>query len=249
MRALLHPLTGAVITFLVVQWGVAHLIKPPPPGMIKLFYGAVTLVAILVFTASDDKRLKTAWAPIEAVFLARCAMTKTLRALFFIAIPLWVGTSVYQSNKPKYAPPAEPRTVHPEPPASLTVKGNQYKLKEVANPLHGEEEKFTEEGHRVYYQNCFFCHGDNHQGEGMFAYGLNPIPANFRDSTTIAMLEEGYVFWRVGLGYAGLPAAGTPWNSAMPVWQEMLTEEEIWSAILYIYAATGQQPRTWGEAH
>ena len=36
------------------------------------------------------------------------------------------------------------------------------------------------EGREVYYANCFYCHGDLMQGEGMFAHGLNervPIKA------------------------------------------------------------------------
>lgn len=248
-RLLTHPLLIAVVVFLLVQLGVAKLISPPPPGMIRLFYALVTLVGVLVFVASDDKRLQAFWSPIQAVLLAKCAQTKALRVLLFLLVPALVGNKVYQGAKPTFAPPAEPRTVHPEPPAGLTVRGKQYQLKELKNPLRHEGDlvKVAEEGHRVYYQNCFFCHGDNHQGEGMYAYGLNPIPANFRDSTTIAMLQESYVFWRVGLGFSGLPAAGTPWNSAMPIWEEMLTEEELWSAIVYIYAATGQSPRTWEE--
>jgi mono/diheme cytochrome c family protein len=31
----------------------------------------------------------------------------------------------------------------------------------------------------------------------------------------------------------------------MPAWEEMLTEEEIWQVILFMYEATDQVPRTW----
>jgi hypothetical protein len=31
------------------------------------------------------------------------------------------------------------------------------------------------------------------------------------------------------------------------VWQNFLSEEEIWKAILYIYAGSGSTPRTWEE--
>jgi hypothetical protein len=34
----------------------------------------------------------------------------------------------------------------------------------------------------------------------------------------------------------------------MPVWEDFLTEEDIWKVILYIYEGAGQAPRTW-EAH
>lgn len=248
MKVLKSPLFGAALVWIIIQILVANLITPPPPGMIKLFYGAVSFVGVMVFIASDDRRLKEFWSPIEAVLLAECGKTKIIRAVLFLLIPALVGLKTYNGAVPNYLPPAEPRTVHPEPPGSYTVHGTTYQLKEVKNPLREGKDlaKVTEEGHKVYYQNCFFCHGDFQKGEGMYSYGLNPIPANFRDPTTIAMLQESYVFWRVGLGYSGLPGAGTPWNSAMPIWQEHLTDEEIWSAIVYIYESTGQSPRTWG---
>ncbi len=76
---------------------------------------------------------------------------------------------------------------------------------------------------------------------------LSPIPANFRDVGTLSMLQESYVFWRVATGGPGLPKGATPWSSAMPVWQNLLSEEEIWEVILYIYAGSGAAPRTWEE--
>ena len=79
----------------------------------------------------------------------------------------------------------------------------------------------------------------------MFANAFNPTPADFRDPGTIAMLQESFVFWRVSKGGQGLPAVSAPWSSAMPAWEEMLTEEEIWQVILFMYEATDQVPRTW----
>jgi len=32
------------------------------------------------------------------------------------------------------------------------------------------------------------------------------------------------------------------------VWQNFLSEDEIWKAILYIYAGSDSTPRTWEEA-
>ena len=91
-----------------------------------------------------------------------------------------------------------------------------------------------------------FCHGDNMAGNGHFAEAFNPLPANFRANDTIAQLEETYVLWRVATGGPGLPAAATPWNSSMPVWQDLLTEEEIWQVVGYIYHAAGHVPRAKG---
>ena len=90
-------------------------------------------------------------------------------------------------------------------------------------------------GRRVYYENCFFCHGDLMQGEGMFAHALNPIPTNFQDTGTIPQLQESFLFWRIAKGGPGMPEEGGPWLSAMPAWEQFLTEEEIWDVILFLY--------------
>ncbi len=102
-------------------------------------------------------------------------------------------------------------------------------------------------GKSLYYRNCMFCHGDFLNGQGHFADALNPLPANFRDSGTISQLEEGYVYWRVATGGPALPQGATPWNSSMPVWQDFLSEQEIWQVVGFIYQASGSTPRTWEE--
>ena len=88
-----------------------------------------------------------------------------------------------------------------------------------------------------------FCHGDNMEGDGIYAHAFDPIPANFQDPTTIAMLQESYLFWRIAKGGPGLPEEGTPWLTAMPAWEDRLTEEEIWDVILFLYDFTGRKPR------
>jgi hypothetical protein len=85
-------------------------------------------------------------------------------------------------------------------------------------------------------------------GEGPAAHALNPVPADFTYSGTISQLTESYVFWRIAKGGPGLPVEGAPWNSAMPVWEDILTADEIWSVILFIYERSGSRPRTWEEA-
>ena len=78
---------------------------------------------------------------------------------------------------------------------------------------------------------------------------FNPPPANFQDPGTIAMLQEAFLFWRISKGGPGLPKESTPWNSVMPAWEDRLTEEQIWQVIMYLYDATGQQPRRWESSH
>ena len=81
----------------------------------------------------------------------------------------------------------------------------------------------------------------------VFAQVFNPIPADFTNSGTLPMLTESFVFWRIAKGGPGLPQEGTPWDSAMPAWENILDENEIWSVILFLYDQTGFLPRTWHE--
>ena len=80
-------------------------------------------------------------------------------------------------------------------------------------------------------------------GNGMFVHGLDPIPTNFADAGTIAMLQETFLFWRIAKGGPGLPEEGGPWDTAMPAWEKFLKEDEMWEAILFLYDFTGQRPR------
>ena len=77
------------------------------------------------------------------------------------------------------------------------------------------------------------------------ARGFNPPPANFSDPTTIAMLQESYLFWRIKKGGVGLPIEGMPWKSAMPRWEVELPDEWIWKIIMGEYDGAHQSPRTW----
>src|SRR5207249_11069200 len=60
-----------------------------------------------------------------------------------------------------------------------------------------------------------------------------------------AMLQEAYLFWRIAKGGPGLPKESKPWNSVMPAWEDRLSAEDIWKVIMYLYDATGYQPRRW----
>ena len=224
-------------------------IHPPIPSSVVTIYMVLAAIAVLVFVAANEARLAAFIAPLASVFEGRAPKAVSMAVL--AAIPLAAAWATYLRVAPSADAPFESRVIHPEPPASVSVHGRKMEIAGLQNPLRTSGAELASriaEGKTIYYQNCFFCHGDALAGDGHFAQAFQPIPANFRDVGTISMLQESFVFWRVASGGPGLPKGATPWNSAMPVWQDFLAEEEIWKVILYIYAGSGSTPRTWDEA-
>lgn len=239
----------AIALWLAILAGLKLLVRPPMPASVMMIYMTLSTLGILVFVAANEERFRHFVAPLKAVFEGRAP--KIVQALVLAGIPLLLAWGAWLRTAPTWDAPYEPRVVHPEPPSGFALHGKRIETAGLKNPLRTTDaaalEKHTAEGKKIYYRNCFYCHGDALAGDGHFAQAFSPIPANFRDVGTIAMLQESYVFWRVASGGPGLPKGATPWSSAMPVWQNLLTEEEMWKAILYIYAGSGSTPRTWEE--
>jgi len=227
------------------------LVTPPMPASVLTIYMALTTAAIALIVAADEARLRHFLAPLRGVFEGRTP--RAVQVAVLAGLPLLVAWGVYLRTAPGDDAPFEPRVIHPEPPAAVQIQGKRVTMQGLQNPLRAagpELERRIAEGKTIYYRNCFFCHGDALAGDGHFSDAFRPLPANFKDVGTISMLQESFVFWRVATGGPGLPKAATPWSSAMPVWRDFLSEEEIWKVILYIYAGSGSTPRTWdGEPH
>ncbi|MBI3092611.1 MAG: cytochrome c [Candidatus Tectomicrobia bacterium] len=243
----------AVVAFIVSLLIFRFGIRPPIPSSLFYTYVAATLGAILLWATSSEEALAEFVRPIKATIVKDDL--RWLRLLFILLLPIVMGYVAYSQASVEIQPPAELRVIHPAPPASITVHGKQLAIEGLRNPLRAAKDfqakkaEYLAEGRRIYFQNCFFCHGDKFAGEGHFAQGFNPSPANLADPGTIAQLQESYVFWRISKGGPGLPDQSTPWNSAMPAWENMLSTDEIWKVVLYIYEATDQQPRTWEAGH
>jgi mono/diheme cytochrome c family protein len=208
----------------------------------------IVSIAILAFVSSSQHRREEVSRPLVRLMTER-RFTPLLVGLV-VAIPALAAANVYVQMNVPIEPPFFPRTVHPASPPMITVHDKKIEIDagdspfrhlETSNP--DEFRKHVENGRRVYYQNCVFCHGDNLSGNGMFVHGLDPIPTNFADGDTIANLRETFLFWRAAKGGPGLPEEGGPWDSAMPAWEKLLKEDEIWDAILFIYDFTGERPR------
>ena len=257
--ALLRFRRTNLLTWAVAWWaGVYVLLRygftaPIPSSVIFIYMGIVTLAVLAYVSSSEERRGEVARPLIRLMTEKRFA---PLLALTVVAIPALAAASIYMRMNAPIEPPFFARTVHPASPSEITVHDKPVNLDAGENPFlplqrsNPEEfRKHVEAGRKVYYRNCVFCHGDDMQGNGMFVHGLDPIPTNFADSGTIAMLRDSYLFWRIAKGGPGLPEEGGPWGTAMPAWEKFLTEEEMWEAVLFLYDFTNQKPRAKEEVH
>ena len=220
---------------------------PIPASVISIYMGIVSL-ATLAFVSSSEERREEVSRPLIRLMTER-RLTPLLVAVV-VAIPALAAANVYVQMNVQIEPPFFARTVHPASPPEITVHDKKIAIETGDSPFRHLETtnpeefaKHVENGRRVYYQNCLFCHGDNLSGNGMFVHGLDPIPTNFADGDTIANLRETFLFWRASKGGPGLPEEGGPWNSAMPAWEKILKEDDIWDAVLFLYDFTGERPR------
>jgi mono/diheme cytochrome c family protein len=258
MSYLRHPFWQAtlilVLAYLLVELGIPYLPplvgveSAPVPASVLLQYMLTALVGILIWVSGSEQRWARFQEPIRSTIVD--TDKRWLRVAFLVAIPLLVGFLVLRQVRETVAAPPALRSIHPAPPSSITFRGKPMTLAGLDNPLRadGSIAEDVQRGHDVYFRNCVACHGDALDGRGHYAHGFAPQPLPFTGSGTIAQLTESFVFWRIAKGGPGLPAEGTPWNSAMPAWEALLTEDEIWSVIVFLYEQTGNRPRTWAEA-
>ena len=257
-RALSHPLGQAVVfmllAYVLVVYGVPYLPplvgieSAPVPKSLILQYLALAAVGVMIYVSRDEHNWERFKEPLHRTLID--PKLKVLRGGILVAVPFLVGWLTYTQVRPNVGATALLRSIHPAPPARITFRGRTIEITGLENPLRheGNLEDHYLEGRRIYYQNCLPCHGDLLNGQGHFAGGFNPVPLAFDDPGTIAQLTESFVFWRIAKGGPGLPREGTPWNSAMPVWEEFLTEDEIWAVIVFLYQQSGWEPRTWEES-
>ena len=236
--------------YIVLRWGF----KAPIPSSVISIYMGIATIAILSYLSSSDHRRNEVSQPLIRFMTERRYTVLLIAAA--LAIPALAAANVYVQMNAPLEPPFFARTVHPASPTEITVHDKKVNLDAGENPFlhleasHPQEyRQHVENGRKVYYRNCVFCHGDNLSGNGMFVHGLDPIPTNFADKGTIANLRDTFLFWRVSKGGPGLPEEGGPWDTAMPAWEKILKEEEMWEAILFLYDFTGQKPRAKETTH
>lgn len=233
------PLSKAAVlligVYLVLKF-ILPLFTAPLPASLIYLYLAIALSGIMIFATMSGPSAEAFMGPIGR-FLSgdgQVGIARTARILVLVLFPFLVGWQTYSRLVPSDQPPAESRTIHPAPPGEFVG---------LSNPLPNTQENITQ-GQGRYFSLCFPCHGA-FDGKGPAAVGFNPPPADFKDSGTIAQLQESYLFWRIKKGGVGLSVEGMPWKSAMPRWEFELSDEEIWKIIMGEYAGAGQKPRTW----
>ena len=237
-----HPFWQAVLVLVLAYLLFRFGIQPPVPRSIMVQYMFTAVIALLIYVSENEERWRRFREPIRAVLVD--PDKRGVRLGFLIVFPVLVGWMTFGQTRGRVSAPAALRTIHPAPPPQFTFRGQSMRVAELSNPLRstGSLEEHYDEGKAIYYQNCLPCHGDLLDGRGHFGHGFNPAPLPF-DGGTIAQVSEAFVFWRIAKGGPGLPREGTPWSSAMPVWENLLTEEQIWKVIIFLYQQAGVEPR------
>jgi mono/diheme cytochrome c family protein len=110
-----------------------------------------------------------------------------------------------------------PAAERPDPPAEFAG---------MTNPFAGDTQAASA-GQETYVVNCASCHGDEGLGDGPAAGSLDPAPGDLRD--TAQQAGDDYIYWRIAKG-----GNFAPFNSSMPAWEGILSDDQIWQLVTYI---------------
>jgi mono/diheme cytochrome c family protein len=93
----------------------------------------------------------------------------------------------------------------------------------VDNPVPASAESIAA-GAVLYTQSCAVCHGDEGRGDGPGGVALDPKPADLT-AEHVQANSDGALFYIVSHGVEG---------TAMPGWDEQLSEEQRWRVVNYL---------------
>ncbi|WP_207062015.1 cytochrome c [Motiliproteus sp. SC1-56] len=91
-------------------------------------------------------------------------------------------------------------------------------------------------GEKIYIEHCATCHGPQGKGKGPIAKALSHPPADLTHHFHHADGRgSAYLFWRVSEGGGVEPFKSR--NSAMPAFEQVLSERQRWDVLTYIHQA------------
>lgn len=93
-------------------------------------------------------------------------------------------------------------------------------------------------GASLYAQNCAICHGDSGAGDGPAGVGLEPAPANLRNTERLDQLSLFDLYNTLGLGIDG---------TEMPSFADQLDERQRWDVAAYVASFTAKPEAAKGE--
>lgn len=241
-RVFLWTALVLVVTYLALRFGLPWVsvwlglsaMPAPVPAFAMWIYMLSAMVGALVYVSSDERRWHSFLTPIVHLLVLQPGPGWWARVLVLALVPLGTGWLAWQQVSPSADIPTVIRLQHPTQPEAYASLANPHPI------LSDDEERA---GTVLYQKNCRPCHGAAATGAGPLARGLRLRPVDFTDGGTIASVIESYPFWRVREGNAGMPDIATPWNSAMPAWQDELDDDEIWTIITTEYRLSGTEPR------
>jgi mono/diheme cytochrome c family protein len=95
-----------------------------------------------------------------------------------------------------------------------------------SSPLEPTAEDLAQ-GRVLYTTHCASCHGPDGAGDGEAGTALNPPPANLIWASGRPIATDAYLFWTIAAG-------GPPVGSAMPPFEGVLRETQIWQVIAHL---------------
>ena len=256
---------GLVLLLPMVSQWVVDVARPlPMPSASLAMYRIVILAGLAIYVSSSERRRRDFLLPLYRFFSgAEGRGGSMVRWSVLIVIPLAVAAAYFVERVPRLSSPIGVRIQHPTMPGRFAkmesparfpsgeaVRAFMSELAEEEGETPSSDaarerliKKHTREGAVLFAVNCRPCHGMQADGAGPMARGFRLRPANFRDPGLLPTVVEPYAFWRVSKGGPGLPAASTPWDSAMPIWELDLSEEDRWKLLLGEYFIAGVGPR------
>ena len=259
-----------VLVWLVLTWALPYAAmwvtggdRPlPVPGALQVIYLVLALVGAAVYVSISDESMREFLRPLVAFLRGPASgaqFFRLARLAVLLLVPVAAGAIVHARSVPAVGTPTSLRIQHPTIPGAYERLKNPFRQPtdeavkkwmdetKAAGSLETGRRAYVQaaliEGRLIFQINCRPCHGAAADGQGPMAWGFRLKPADFTDPGMIATVVEAYAFWRVREGGPGLPPEGSPWDSAMPIWKQDLTDEQTWKAILAAYDLAGVEPR------